>query len=76
MAVAWSCNAAQWIRTALTDLTHAVEQARGNSQELVADYARLVVELEKQSTLLEQKYGVPPPTGVGRRKRKSAAPQS
>lgn len=65
----WAVNSAQWIRTALTDLKHAIEQAGLGDKTLVHEYARIVLELEKQNALLETKYGVPPPTGVGRRKR-------
>ena len=66
----WSCNAAQWIRTALTDMRHAIEQAEmGRNQELADEYAKLAQILVAQNALLEQRYGVPPPTGVGRRKR-------
>lgn len=67
----WANNAAQWIRTALTDLRHAVGQAEiGRKRELVESYERLCRSLEQQNSILEQKYGVAPPTGKGRRNKR------
>ena len=67
----WALNSAQWIRTALTDIMHAIGQAEaGGKSSLVQKYKALAKELVAQESHLMQKYGVPPATGVGRRKRK------
>jgi len=72
MASEWACNAAQWIRTALTDIRHAVGQAEiGRKRDLADEYDKVARRLEALNKYLEEKHGVPPPTGVGRRKRKS-----
>jgi hypothetical protein len=67
-AAEWAMNAGQWIRTALTDMRHAVGQAeRGRQRELADEYDRVCRRLERLNAYLEEKYGVPPPTGVGKR---------
>ena len=68
----WALNSAQWIRTALTDLMHAVGQAElGRKPALVKKYKALATALVKQEAALMRDYGVPPATGVGRKKRKA-----
>lgn len=70
-AAKWACNSAQWIRTALTDIRHAVEQAAAaHEQELVREYDKVAHRLEDLNAYLEREYGVPPPTGVGRRQKR------
>lgn len=67
----WALNAAQWVRTALTDVYHAVGQAEaGSNASLVRKYRALAKALLKQEELLMKQYGVPPATGVGKRARK------
>lgn len=67
----WALNSAQWIRTALTDIMHAIGQAElGRKPSLVRKYKALANALVKQENALMRDYGVPPATGVGRRKRK------
>jgi hypothetical protein len=71
MAAQWACNAAQWLRTALTDVYHAMGQAEvGSNAELARKYKAIASALEKQEKALQLKYGVPPATGVGKRMRR------
>jgi len=67
----WACNAAQWLRTALTDVYHAMGQAeKGSNAELARKYKAIARALEKQEKTLQVKYAVPPATGVGKRIRR------
>jgi len=69
----WACNMAQWIRTALTDVYHAMGQAEmGSKPTLAKAMKQVAAELEAQEKKLMLKFKVPPKTGVGR-KRKSKA---
>lgn len=71
MAEKWALNAAQWLRTALTDVFHAMGQAeRGSKASLVRRYKAIARALEIQEKNLQVRFNVPPPTGVGRRIRR------
>ncbi len=66
----WALNSAQWIRTALTDVYHAIGQAEeGKNARLVARYKLISRALSKQEKVLREKYGVPAMTGKGRKMR-------
>lgn len=68
-ATKWALNSAQWIRTALTDIYHAVAQAeKGRRPKLVREYKAIIAELEAQDQYLQMHYSVPPPTGIGRKR--------
>jgi len=75
VAEKWASNAAQWIRTALTNVYHAMGQAEiGHKPSMVEEMKMLAATLEAQEKKLQLKYNVPPATGVGRaRKTKKTA---
>lgn len=67
----WAANSAQWIRTALTDVMHAVGTAEeGRNSALVAKYKELARQLQEQELYLIATFGVRPATGVGSRRKK------
>jgi hypothetical protein len=71
MAAKWACNAAQWLRTALTDVYHAMGQAEvGSNEQLARKYKAIARALELQEKALQVKHGVPPATGVGKKRKR------
>jgi len=69
----WATNMAQWIRTAMTDVYHAMGQAEiGHKPTLGQAMKAVAAELEQQEKKLQLKFHVPPATGVGRRRKRKA----
>lgn len=70
----WAANMAQWVRTALTDVYHAMGQAEmGHKPTLANRMKALAGELEATEKLLQAKHNVPPATGVGRKRKRKAS---
>ena len=78
VAEKWASNAAQWIRTALTNVYHAMGQFEiGKKPKMAREMRALATKLEEREKKLQLKHNVPPATGVGRaRKTKKTAKKS
>lgn len=69
----WASNAAQWIRTALTNVYHAMGQFElGKRPKMAREMRVLAAKLEEREKKLQLRHNVSPATGVGRARKKKS----
>lgn len=74
----WAANAVQWVRTARTNLYHAMGQFEiGGRPKMAREMRALAAQLEERERKLEERHNVSPVTGVGKAiKRRKIAKKS
>lgn len=64
----WAANAVQWVRTARTNLYHAMGQFEiGKRPKMAREMRALIAKLEEREQKLLARHNVSPVTGVGKK---------